>query len=297
MIKGVITPVITVLNEDGRVDFKGNEEHINNLIEKGINGLLFLGSIGEFFCMTMEEKKEFVRFVVKKVNKRVPVFIGTGGTVVEEVIELTKYAELEGADAAVVISPYYFKLDDESLYRYFAEVAKSTDMPVILYNFPDRTTINLEPDLVLKLAKDYKNIVGIKDTVDNISHTRKLIQVVKSEIKEFAVYSGFDEYFIPNLMAGGDGLIGGLSNVAPKVFAELSNAFKEKDFKTVEIMQAKICILMKIYDVSQPFVSAIKAAVNTSGTQIIPAVKKPSEVVNSKQVDAIKNILKDADII
>lgn len=297
MVKGVFTPVITVLDKEGRVDFEGNKLVIENLIDKGINGLLFLGSIGEFFSMTMEEKKEFIKFVIETVNKRVPVLIGTGGTIVDEVIELSKYAEVSGADGVVVISPYYFKLDEESIYRYYGQVAESINIPLILYNFPDRTSYDLSPELVLRLAKDYSNIVGIKDTVDNISHTRKLIQVVKKEVKDFVVYSGFDEYFIPNLMAGGDGLIGGLSNVVPEVFAKLYRAYEERDFATVTELQGKISTLMQIYDVTQPFVPAIKTAVRLKGLDITATVKMPAEIARENQVEKVKNILMDGKII
>lgn len=297
MFKGIITPAITVLDEQGNLDLSGNEALINHLIAKGVNGILFQGSIGEFFCMSKEEKKEFIRFAIKTVNKRVPVLIGTGSTSVEESIEMTQFAEQEGADGVVVISPYYFKLDDESIYRFFSDIANSTKLPVILYNFPERTSYDLSPLLVLRLAKDHKNIIGIKDTVDNISHTRSIIQVVKSEIEDFTVLSGFDEYMVPNLMAGGDGLIGGISNVVPEVYSTLYKAFGEKDFVTVNQCQQTIYKLMNVYGVTQPFVSAIKAAVQLVGVDIQPNVKKPAKQADIQQVEKVKDILKWANII
>ncbi len=297
MFKGIFTPVITILDQQGKLDFKGNEIVINRLIENGVNGLLFLGSIGEFFALTVEEKQEFIRFVIKTVGKRVPVLIGTGGTVQDEVIALTKFAEREGADAAVVISPYYFKLDAETIYRYYANVARSTSLPIMLYNFPERTCADLAPDLVLRLAKEFSHIVAIKDTVDNISHTRKLIQTVKEVRPEFSVLSGFDEYLIPNLMAGGDGLIGGLSNVVPDIFAGLLKAYHAKDLEKVAEAQAKISVLMNLYDVSQPFVAAIKGAVSAKGVSINPVTKEPSVALTQQQMDAIRTILKKADTI
>lgn len=297
MLKGVITPVITILDEERNLDFKGNEEVINSLISGGVNGLLFLGSIGEFFALTMEEKKKFISFVIKTVNKRVPVLIGTGGTVVEEVIELTNFAYKEGADYAVVISPYYFKLNDESLYNYFSEVARNTKLPLILYNFPDRTAVNINPKLVLKLAKEFKNIAGIKDTVDNISHTRQLINAVKSEVKDFAVFSGFDEYFIPNLLSGGNGLIGGLTNIAPGEFAKLYKAYNDKDFNTAQKLQLFVNVLMNIYTVSDFFIPAIKTAKMLSGYNIKPVCKSPASGLSQSQVEEIKEILIRAKLI
>lgn len=297
MIKGVITPVITVFNEEGKVDFEGNQAVINSLVDSGVNGLLFLGSIGEFFALTLEEKKEFLRFAIKTVNKKIPVLIGTGGTVVDEVIELTNFAEKEGADAAVVVSPYYFKLNNESIYNYFSQVAMNTKLPLILYNFPDRTGVNIEPQLVLKLAKEYKSIIGIKDTVDNISHTRQLINTVKSELKDFSVFSGFDEYFTANLLAGGNGLIGGLSNIAPQSFAKLFKAYENRDFETLEVLQRYVNKLMGIYAVSDFFIPAIKTAKMLVGFNIKPICKSPAAGLSENQVDQIKKILKDAGLI
>lgn len=297
MYQGVITPVITVFNEERKLDFKGNEAVINSLVDSGVNGLLILGSIGEFFALTMEEKKEFIRFVIKTVNKKVPVLIGTGGTIVDEVIELTNFAGKEGADAAVVVSPYYFKLNNESMYNYFAEVATNTELPIILYNFPDRTAVNIDPQLVLRLAREFKNIVGIKDTVDNISHTRQLISVVKSELKDFAIFSGFDEYFVPNLLAGGNGLIGGLSNIAPERFVKLFKAYKNRDFETFEALQRDVYTLMEIYAVSDFFIPAIKTAKMLAGCNIKPICKSPASILSDTQVEQIKEILKKVNLI
>lgn len=291
MFKGILTPVITVLDQDGRLDFPGNELVINRLINSGMNGLLFLGSIGEFTALTMEEKKEFIRYVVKVVSKRVPVLIGTGGTVQEEAIELTQFAEQEGADGVVVISPYYFKLTPEIIYRYYANIARNTELPIMLYNFPDRTTSDLSPDLVTGLATEFTNIVAIKDTVDNISHTRKLIQAVKQQRPEFTILSGFDEYLLPNLMAGGDGVLCGLTNVVPEVFSELFKAYETKDFEKVTRLNKKVSILMNLYDVSQPFIGAIKGAVAASGVPINPTVKEPAIELTEWQFAEIDRIL------
>ncbi|MBP2627486.1 MAG: yagE [Firmicutes bacterium] len=291
MFRGVITPVITVLDEQGKLDLEGNRLVINRLIDNGMNGLLFLGSIGEFFALSLEEKKEFIRFVVQTVNKRVPVLIGTGATIQEEVIELTHFAQQAGADGVTVISPYYFKLNSDTLYRYYANLARSTTIPIMIYNFPDRTAVNLEPELVLKLAKEFKHIVAIKDTVDNISHTRTLIHVVKNVRPDFSILSGYDEYLIPNLMAGGDGVIGGMSNVIPNVFSGLLTAYNNKDFSGVTIAQSKISMLMNLYDISQPFVAAIKGAVAAQGVPIGAFVKEPSGSLDTQQIEKITALL------
>lgn len=297
MFKGIISPVITILDQEGHIDYTGMGEHIENLIDHGLQGLLFFGSMGEFFAFTQEEKKEFIEFAVEKVNHRIPVLIGTGGTCVEEVVELTQFSEKKGAEAAVVVSPYYFKLDDESIYNYYATVAQCTKLPILIYNFPDRTNVNLSPELVLRLARDYPNIKGIKDTVDNISHTRMLIETVKSEIKDFHVLSGFDEYLVPNLMAGGDGVLCGLTNVAPEIFIELYRAYEGKNFGTVVAKQRQINELMRIYNVSNPFIAAIKVAVMLTGRKMIPMVKAPAAILDDQGMSKVKNILVKANVL
>lgn len=297
MLEGVFSPIITVFDEDGRLDFSGNEKVINNLIDNGVNGILFLGSTGEFFAMTKEERKEYIKFVIKTVHKRVPVLVGTGGSRVEEVIELTKFAEDEGADIAVVICPYYFQFNDQDLYKYYGEVASSVKIPILIYNFPDRTGININPDLVLRLARDYKNIIGIKDTVNGIEHTRKLISTVKSEIKDFVVFSGSDEYFILNLMAGGNGIIGALTNIAPGLCVEFYKAYKAKDFAKISSIQERINILMEIYEVSQPFIPTAKAAAKMMGLDIQDVSKKPAQKLNSEQLNRLRAILVKAQVL
>ncbi len=297
MFKGIYTPMVTIFNEHGGFDFDANGRLIDRLIDRGINGILFLGSIGEFYAMSMEEKKEFIRFAVKRVDKRTKAFIGTGGTSVDEVVALTQYAQDEGADAAVIISPYYFKLDESCLYRYYAQVAKSVKMPILLYNFPDRTGVDMSPQLVRRLALDFPNIVGLKDTVDNISHTRKVLRAIKPERADFCVLSGFDEYLIPNLMAGGDGILTGMTNIAPDFFLAIYHAYYQKDFETIAKYQPSVNVLMELYDVSQPFIPAIKGAVVEMVKEMNPIAKAPFGELNTEQVIEIRKILNRAGLL
>jgi 4-hydroxy-tetrahydrodipicolinate synthase len=291
VLQGIFCPAITIFDNQGKLDYDGNERVIHRLIENGISGILSLGSIGEFCHLTMAEKKEFITFVVRTVKGRVPLLIGTGGTALEEVVELTRYAGQAGADYSMVISPYYFKMDEESLFHYYAAVARAADLPLLLYNFPDRTAVDLSPELVLRLAKTFPNIVGIKDTVDNISHTRKLIRAVKAELPQFAVFSGYDEYLIPNLMAGGNGIISGLTNLAPPIFVELLKAYGENDLKTVAELQGRINGLMELYEVSQPFVNAIKGAAACLIGDISFQSRMPISGLSQEQMARVKNLL------
>jgi 4-hydroxy-tetrahydrodipicolinate synthase len=292
LIKGIITPTITVFDQDQKIDFKATEEHIENLIKGGVNGILFLGSIGEFFAMTSAEKKKLISFAVKTVNKRVPVLVGTGGTAAEDVIELTNFAGAEGADGAAVITPYFFQFNQQTLYNYYSHIAQNTDLDLYIYNFPARSGVNISPETVFELARDYDNIVGIKDTMDTISHTRELIQQVKKPLeKDFAVYSGFDEYFLPNLLNGGDGLIGGLSNLAPGLFADFYSSYQKGDFNKIKELVNKINLMMDIYSISDPFFPAIKKAVSISGSNLNAVCKEPVGLLTDEQIMNIKKVL------
>jgi 4-hydroxy-tetrahydrodipicolinate synthase len=296
MLSGVFTPMVTAFDERGALDLDANERIINHLIGGGVSGILLLGSIGEFFAMTTAESKRLIRFAAEAVAGRTALLVGTGGTVVDEVIELTACAAEAGADAAVVISPYYFLLDEQSLYRYYAAVAAGSDIPVLLYNFPDRTGVCMSCDLIVRLASEFENIRGLKDTMDSISHTRAVIEAIKPVRPDFAVLSGFDEYLVANLMAGGDGLIGGLSNIAPGLVVGIHEAYRRGDLGELERLQRRLNVLMGLYAVSQPFVGAIKGAVARVVVGVGPACRPPAGRLDEAQLAAIDDILRRAEV-
>ena len=160
MIKGIITPVVTLLDDKKIIDCKSNEILIRRLIDASVDGIVLLGSTGEFPHLTFDERKYFVERGLKYINKSIFTIVGISSTVLEETESLIELAEKCGASALMVIAPYYFGMDEEGLYSYFSHISKITDLPIILYNFPDRNNINLSPALVYKLANNYKNIAG-----------------------------------------------------------------------------------------------------------------------------------------
>lgn len=293
-IKGVITPIITILNDDGSIDYDNMKKHINNLIDDGVNGILFFGSLGEFYSFDIETKKKLISFAVKKVNGRVPVLVGIGDTNFTNTLEIATYSADVGVDILVLISPYYFGPTDNSAFEFINNAAKHIKLPIILYNFPDRSGNDLNPNLVLKLAKNNNNIIGIKDTVDNISHTRKMIRKLKSEIPQFKVFSGFDEYYIVNRVSGGDGVISGLTNVEPKLFHDLHQSFESGDFNKLIENGGKISKLMEIYDVTDLFITGIKAAVKVNGLNISTFTNIPSTTITEEQYKKIEDIMKES---
>lgn len=297
MFKGVYSPVITILNDEGKLDVRAMEQHVEHLAASGLHGLLFLGSLGEFYSFSFEEKKEIIDLAVKVVNGRCQVIIGVGGTSLDEVIALASYCETAGVDALNIVSPYYFGPTPKAAVAYFGKIAEATSLPIMLYNFPDRVGTDLTPDVVAELAKTHKNIVGIKDTVDNISHTRRLIRAVKAVNPEFSVLSGFDEYYAVNRFSGGDGTLTGLTNVTPETFVALHKAYEEKDFETLEACASKIAKLMSLYEVTDLFIVAIKAAVKLRGPEMSTFTKAPGLPITAAEEQKVADILKEVGLI
>lgn len=262
MFKGIYTPMITIFDNEGEIDKKSASALVEKLISDGVDGIVILGSIGEFYNLSPDEKAEYIKFITETVAGRTKVIVGTSSNNIKEVIELNKCSKEAGADAVLIVTPYYFTLNEQYVYEYYRTIAKNTELPILLYNFPAKTNTNLSPDLVLKLATEFENIVGIKDTTDSISNVRKFVDKIKSVRKDFSILSGFDEYLIPNLQVGGDGMIGGLSNIKAKIFTDTYKAFMNKDFEKVSILQKDINKLMKIYDLADPFIVAMKEAVS-----------------------------------
>lgn len=292
-----ITPAITVMDSQGNLDLEGQGELYDHLIDGGIDGILILGSIGEFFALTLEQKKELVEFAVGHVNKRVKLIVGTASMVIQEIIDLSKYALEKGADAVMVIPPYYFWLKDAGVEAYYDKIADAINGDIYLYNFPDRTGYDISPEVVLKLCRKHSNIVGLKDTLSGVDHTREVIKLVKPEFPEFEIYSGFDDNFAHNVLAGGDGCIGGLSNVVPELFHDWVASARDEDMDKFAKIQQKVNRLMSIYAVGAPFVPFIKAGVSLRKKNISSYASFPLPVASEKDKEIIAQIMKDNKIL
>jgi 4-hydroxy-tetrahydrodipicolinate synthase len=248
MIKGVFTPIITIFDQSGDFDQKSNKQMIEKLISDGIYGICILGTTGEFFNMTFYEKKKYIEFASKIINGRVKLIVGAGSPNIKEAIELAKCAEENNADAVLIAPPFYFKLDESHVFEYFSTIAKNTNLPIVLYNIPQNTKIELSVELVLKLASKYENIAhgGIKDTTPALGNVRRFVEKVKGVYPDFAVLSGIDEYLIPNLMIGGNGIIGTQTNTQAKLLVETYKTFFKGDFKKLLKLQKKINHIMDV---------------------------------------------------
>ena len=270
-----LTPVVTAFDKNGNLDIQGNKNVWDHLIKGGVDGLVIMGSTGEFFSMTTEQKKELIKLVVEHVNKRTKVYIGTSCMTVEDTVELSNFAIETGADAVMIISPYYFALSNESVEFFYDKVAEAVKGDIYLYNFPDRTGHDLTPEVTLNLLRKHKNIVGFKDTVSEMGHTRKLMTTVLKEFPDFIVLSGFDENFVHNILCGGSGCIGGLSNLCPELFADSVKAINAINMDEVARIQKIVDKLMALYPIGTPFIPIMKKAMILHGVEMKEYCTKP----------------------
>lgn len=292
-----ITPAVTPLLEDRSIDENSAEKLYDYLIRGGVDGILVLGSIGEFFAFSLEQKKRLISLAVKAVDHRVPLIIGTADTVPENVLLLSDYALNEGADAVIVVSPYYFALEGNSLEAYYDMLAEKIPGKLYIYNFPDRTGYQIPVDVIKRLALKHPNIVGCKDTISGMDHTRELIKAIKPLRPDFEIYSGFDDNFAHNVLSGGDGCIGGLSNLAPEVCSAWVSAVNAGDYSTVQKLQQKIDRLMSIYNVGTPFVPYIKRAMGLRGIPVKPWASFPLPVPGDADTETLLAILTEEGLV
>jgi len=293
----IYTPVVTAFDEAGNLDIQGNKNIFDHLIGGGVDGLVIMGSSGEFFAMTPSQKKELIDLVTGYCKGRTKILIGTSCMRPDDTIGLGNYALSKGADGVLVIGPYYFTLSDDRVEAYFDEVAEGIKGDMYIYNFPDRTGYDVNADVTYHLRKKHDNIVGFKDTVTEMGHTRKIITTVCGDFPDFAVLSGFDEFLIHNVMSGGEGCIGGLSNLYPELFAKLVKAIDTRDFAVMEECQRVTDKLMDLYDVCVPFIPAIKKAMVLRGVDMEDYSSKPLLRVTEEQSGKIISILESVNLI
>lgn len=227
MFSGAFTALVTPFR-NGEVDVEALESLVEFQIENGIHGLVPCGTTGESPTLSESEDRLVIETVVRISNGRVPIIAGTGSNNTESAIKYTKMAEDAGANGSLQVSPYYNKPTQEGLYRHFATIAENTELPLILYNIPGRTSVAIEPETIARLAEDVPNIVGVKEAT--------LSTGIAGEIKrlcgdEFDVLSGDDPMTLPIMALGGSGVIGVTSNIAPGIFSDMVNALMEGDFE------------------------------------------------------------------
>ena len=234
IFKGAATALVTPLNQNG-IDFENFGRLIDWQIEQGIDALVICGTTGEASTLSDAEHRESIKFAAERINGRVPMIAGTGANDTAYAVDLTKFACEVGADACLVVTPYYNKATQNGLVKMFNTIADASTKPLILYNIPSRTGVNIAPETFVKLAENPK-IAAVKEASGNISQCVKIMSLVGDKID---MYSGNDDQIVPLLSLGGSGVISVLSNVFPKETSEMCHRFFDGDVKGSAAMQYK----------------------------------------------------------
>ena len=262
IFKGCGTAIVTPFNENG-VDFEEFKKLIEFQIANKADSIIVCGTTGESSTMTLEERKQTIKFAIDTVNKRIPVIAGTGGNCTASVIEFTKYAETIGVDAALIVTPYYNKTTQDGLVAHYTAIAKETALPIILYSVPSRTGVNIAPSTCKKLS-EIKNIVAIKEASGNLSQIAEIANLCGDELH---IYSGNDDQITPILAVGGIGVISVLSNIAPEFTHNIVSNFQNGNIKEAIDAQIKAIPLIKaLFCEVNPI--PVKSALNMIGYNV-----------------------------
>lgn len=232
LFKGCGTAIVTPFTDTG-VNFEEFKKLLEQQLKEGVDSIIVCGTTGEASTMSLQEKKDTIKFAIDVVSKRVPVIAGTGGNNTQAAIEMTKYVESIGADGALVVTPYYNKTTQAGLIAHYQAIASQTSLPIIVYNVPGRTGLNITPETCLELSK-IENIVAIKEASGNISQVAKIAALCGDNLH---IYSGNDDQILPILSLGGLGVISVLSNIAPKQTHEMVISFLEGNIQKATTMQ------------------------------------------------------------
>lgn len=241
MFHGSLVALITPMHEEGSIDFPALEKLVDWHIENKTDGLVILGTTGESATVEHHERNKMIRAVIERVNHRIPVIVGTGTNVTKQSIELTQEAMELGADAVLLVTPYYNKPTQEGLYQHYRAIAKAVPIPQILYNVPGRTCCDLLPETVARLA-EFANIIGLKEATGNLDRFKQLLDLnIKMDF-----FSGDDATAMEFMLMGGKGVISVAANVVPREFHELCVAARKKDRENAEKINATLLDLYRV---------------------------------------------------
>ncbi len=266
-IGGAITAMVTPFTESGELDVEGLKRNVKFQIDNGISGLVPLGTTGESPTVSDDERETVIKAVVAAAAGKVPVIVGTGTNSTAHSIELSRQAEELGADAVLVVSPYYNKPTQEGLYRHFKAIAESIKIPVVVYNIQGRTAVNIETATLVRMAQSCSNIIAVKEASGNLA---QMMDVLDQLPKTFSVVSGDDNLTLPLMALGGRGVISVVSNLIPKKVSDMCAAGLRGDFATARKLHFEMLPLFKAAFIETNPIP-IKAAMSMAGMPAGPA--------------------------
>jgi 4-hydroxy-tetrahydrodipicolinate synthase len=289
--KGIIPAMVTPVAPDGKINEEALRKLTNYLIQGRVHGLFPVGSQGEFYALTFEEKKRVIEIVVQETRGRVPVYAGTGAVTTRDAVALTKMAEEAGVSAVSVLTPYFIRPNEEELFDHYSAIAKATRLPVLLYNNPQRTGVNISAEFVTRASK-IENVVGIKDSSGDVTLTSEYIRRTGDQ---FSVLAGRDTLIYGTLCYGGKGAIAATANVAPRVVVEIYEAFQAGDWKRSLEAQFRLAPLRLAFDLGT-FPVVIKEALNLLGIDAGVGIP-PVGGITAKAKGELKEILKNMGLL
>jgi len=287
MFKGSIVAIVTPF-KGGKVDEKKLRDLIELHIKNGTSGIVPCGTTGESATLSFEEHDKVIEITIEQVNKRIPVIAGTGSNSTEEAIMLTRHAQKAGADASLQVSPYYNRPTQKGLYEHFKAIAQSVDIPIILYNIASRTGVNIEPETIAKLARDCKNLVGVKEASGSLDQMSRIKQLCGDN---FELISGDDSLTLPVLSIGGIGIISVVANIVPRDVANLVAEFEKGNIKKAQEIHYKLLPLIKaVFIETNPI--PVKTAMGLLG-MCEPDLRLPMSAMLPENEEKLKKALKD----
>lgn len=288
----LLTAMVTPFNTDLSVNLTQTRKLAKYLVENGSDGLVVCGTTGESPTLSKEEKISLFKAVVEEVGGKAAVIAGTGSYDTASSIALTKEAEKVGCDGVMLVAPYYNKPSQEGLYRHFRTVAESTSLPIILYNIPGRTGINVLPATVARLAADVPNIVAIKESAGNMDQVSELRRVLP---EDFAIYSGDDSMTLPMLSLGAKGIISVVSHVAGRQIKEMIDAYTSGNTTLAANLHKRLYPLFKgLFITTNPV--PVKAALNLKGIAV-GGVRLPLVEATAGEIESVKSVMTSLELL
>ena len=290
-IQGSIVAIVTPFNQDGSVNFSKLGELVDWQIQNGTDGIVALGTTGESATMTDEEDNAVCEYVLKRVNGRIPVIVGSGSNCTASMLEKSLRYQAMGAQGLLIISPYYNKTNEEGMYRHFATVVDAVDIPCILYNVPGRTGCSISEGVVKRLA-GHPNMMGIKEASGNMSYACKIARYLGPD---FAMYSGNDDITVPILSIGGSGVISVLANILPQQTHDMVIAYLSGDTAAATAAQLRYLELINsLFLEVNPI--PVKAALNMMGWEVGPC-RMPLYEMSQGAAQRLRAALEEAGLL
>lgn len=290
MIEGVLPALITPFTKDDKIDKEGLQQNIEYVVKGGVSGIVPCGTTGESATLSIREHEEVIDIAIDCSD--VPVIAGTGSNNTGEAVELTRYANDAGIDAALLITPYYNKPNDNGMLAHFKAISRKVDIPIILYNVPSRTSVNLKPEIIAELAKE-SNIVGIKEASGNLEQVTRILELTQDE--DFFVLSGDDALTLPIMAMGGTGVVSVVANIAPELTVSLVNAInngKADEARKLHLAMAPLIRSMFLETNPIPVKKAVELVGLSAGH-----LRLPLSPLSAENLKTLKTAMNDLNLI